>query len=134
MCAVCLTFWQNRWLCAACVDRALEESASPVPGAAASHVREALLALGLGALAWMIVIGSLVLVGAGAASRNMALLALGGLALLSSPLPAVFGVGQAAAAIRARGDHLILATLGLVLSGLNVGAVVGLVAFSLAQN
>src|SRR5262249_59577359 len=35
------------------------------------------------------------------------------------------GIGLAAAAIRARGDHLILATAGLVLSCLQVGAILG---------
>ena len=50
--------------------------------------------------------------------------------IFASPLPSVLGLGQGIAALRARGDHMILATLGLVLCGLNVGVFIGLFSFS----
>ena len=39
---------------------------------------------------------------------------------------ALFGMGQAAAVLRARGGHMILATIGLVVGGLFVGLFIGL--------
>ena len=83
-------------------------------------------------LGWLIFLGALLLVGAGMEAGNKVLVALGGLTLFVSPLPAAIGVGQAVAAIRARGDHMILATIGLALSGLNVGVFIGLFSFSIA--
>ena len=59
---------------------------------------------------------------------------IGGLILLVSPLAAVVGAGQGAAAIRTRGDHMILATIGLLLSAFQIGAVIGLVTFSVLLN
>ena len=56
---------------------------------------------------------------------------LGGFTMFLGPLPAAVGVGQGIAAIRARGDHMILATLGLILSGLNVGVFIGIFSFSI---
>ena len=132
-CAVCRTRWRDRWLCAACVDRALD-AREAVPGEAAAHLRQAVLGLIFGALSWGVVLVALVIGAAATESKNIALIAVAGLLLMGSPLPAVFGVGQAAAAIRTRGDHMILATIGLVLSGLHVGTVIGLIAFSLGQN
>jgi len=112
LCETCRTRWRGRWLCAACVDRALEHKEA-APAEAGAHLRQALLALGLGV------------------TSGMGLVMLGGLTILSSPLPAVVGVGQGAAAIRARGDHMILATIGLVLSGLNVGVFIGMLSFGI---
>ena len=37
--------------------------------------------------------------------------------LLSASVAALFGVGQAAAVLRTRDGHLILATIGLILGG-----------------
>ena len=64
----------------------------------------------------------------------MVLIGIGGLILLVSPLAAVVGAGQGAAAIRTRGDHMILATIGLLLSAFQIGAVIGLVTFSVLLN
>jgi hypothetical protein len=44
---------------------------------------------------------------------------------------AVGGLGNSAAALRTRGDSMILATLGFLLSGLHVGALVGLIFFTI---
>jgi hypothetical protein len=131
VCETCRTRWGERWLCAACVDRALERKEAG-PAEANAHLRQALLALGLGVASWTIfLLGALVAAGA-AAGGSMGLVALAGLLVLVSPLPAVIGVGQGAAAIRARGDHMIVATLGLVLCGLNVGVLIGLLSFSIS--
>jgi hypothetical protein len=133
LCATCRTRWRDRWLCAACVDRALERKEA-VPAEASAHLRQALLALGLGVASWGFLLLASLLALAGMGSQNVVLVALGGLAVLASPLPAILGLGQGMAAIRARGDHMILATLGLVLCGLHVGVMIGLISFGIAQN
>jgi hypothetical protein len=130
LCDTCRTRWRGRWLCAACVDRALEHK-EVSPAEAGAHLRQALLALGLGVTSWAIFIFAILIVAAAMSGGSMGLVALGGLVILASPLPAVVGVGQGAAAIRARGDHMILATIGLVLSGLNVGVFIGMLSFGI---
>jgi hypothetical protein len=47
--------------------------------------------------------------------------------LAISPGCLVPGLGLGVAAIRTRGDHLVLATIGLVLSALMAGAMIGMV-------
>jgi hypothetical protein len=56
------------------------------------------------------------------------------LLLLGSPVLVVPGLGLGATAIRSRGDHLILATAGVVLSALMAGALVGLVCLNMWRN
>src|SRR5690349_1142982 len=51
LCVVCRTRWRERWLCAACVDLALERKEA-VPALAAAHRRQAILGLVLGAGSW----------------------------------------------------------------------------------
>jgi hypothetical protein len=131
LCDTCRTGWRNRWLCAACVDLALERKEAG-PAEAGAHLRQALLALGLGVTSWAIFLVAILIATAAMTGGGMGLVMLAGLIILASPLPAVVGVGQGAAAIRARGDHMILATIGLVLSGLNVGVFIGLFSFSIA--
>ncbi len=137
LCAVCWTRWRSRSLCAACVSRALElGEATPVEVRA--HLRQAVLALIFGLGAWGIALVGFLVIAAGLAAAestrvNPILIAFGGLIFMASPLAAVLGVGQAAAAIRARGNHMILATAGLIVSGLNAGVVVGIFSLVLWQ-
>ena len=130
LCDTCRTRWRDRWLCAACVDLALERKEA-MPAEASAHLRQALLALGLGVASWAIFLTAILIAAAAMTGGNKALVVLAGLIVLVSPVPAMIGVGQGAAAIRSRGDHMILATLGLVLSGLNVGVFIGLFSFSI---
>jgi hypothetical protein len=130
LCAVCRTRWRERWLCAACVDLALERR-DAAPAEESAHLRQSLLALGLGVLSWVIFLGGFAMAGAGFAGGSQGLMILGGFTLFVGPLPAAVGLGQAIAAIRARGDHMILATLGLVLSGVNVGVFIGIFSFGI---
>jgi hypothetical protein len=134
-CDLCRTRWRGRWLCAACVDRALEAGAVR-PEEQTAHLWEAILALVLGILAWLTLVTAVVLIAAvmanggdPAAKENMPLVALGGLLLLGSMIPSVFGTGLGAAALYTRGNHMILATIGLLLSGVHIGTFVGLFTF-----
>src|SRR5581483_2063835 len=131
VCSVCRTVWRKRTLCVECVERGLH------PGEGASegtyrHLTASALAVILSIVAWVMVLGGIVLAAIGvAASGNLALVGLGTFVLLGSAIPSLLGVGQGASAIRARGAHLVLATVGLILSGLHLGVLIGLFSFSI---
>ena len=136
-CTVCSSRWRERTLCVACVDRALEGNEA-TPQEARAHLRQGILAIVFGLLAWVVCLLAVVLIGAGLGAGgekdfNLILVGFGVLVFMASPLFAVIGVGQAAAAIRTRGDHMILATSGLILSGLNAAVVVGMLGVSVWQ-
>jgi hypothetical protein len=133
ICAVCRTRWHGRALCPACVTRVMDEKEAR-PEQAQAHRRQALLAVVFGVSAWaMTLVGGLLplLVRGGASSG---LLILGGLLTLAAFLPSLFGVGQAAAAIRTRGTRMIMATFGLVLSAAHVGIVSGVAILAFAKS
>jgi hypothetical protein len=136
LCEVCRTRWRNLVLCAACVDRALE-SREANPEQSRAHLRQASLSLVLGGLAWAVsfLAWMVLILVVGAGARGAAgLVVLAGLVLLADTIPAALGVGQAVAALRTRGNHMIMATVGLILSGLYIGILVGLFSFSVWQN
>jgi hypothetical protein len=110
----------------ACVGRALE-AREAAPEETRTHFHQALAALLLGLAGWGIVLVALVFsVLAAASGMNLVLVALVGLSFLACPVPALVGLGLGAAAIRTRGNHLIMATIGLILSALLIGVVIGL--------
>jgi hypothetical protein len=133
LCSVCRTRLRGQTLCPACVERILE-SQEATPQDARAHLLQAILALVLGIIGWVVVLLGIIVIGVGASSESVVLIGVGGFILLVSPLAAVFGAGQGAAAIRTRGDHMILATIGLLLSAFQIGAVIGLVTFSVLLN
>ncbi len=124
MCALCRTRWHDRALCPACVLRALDEK-EVKPEDVKAHRRQAMLALVFGVGAWtLVLVGFIVpLVSRGG---NQGLIVMAGLLGVASFLPSLFGIGQAVAAIRARGSRMIMATFGLVLSGSHLGTTLGL--------
>ncbi len=140
LCAVCRTPWRNLILCPACVERALE-SREASPEQARAHARQAILSVCLGGGAWllgalMIVLIFIVVRGAGEVPTPSQLFVVGlaGLVILADLFPAAIGLGQAVAALRVRGTHMILATIGLVLSGLYLGAFIGLFTWRVTQS
>jgi hypothetical protein len=135
LCAVCRTRWRSQVVCLACVERALEAQET-VPAEAGAHFRQAILAVLFGAVAWLItlVAGAMIFAGATAKELDPFLIGLGIMMMLVTPFPALMGVGQGAAAIRARGDHMILATIGLLLSGIHTGVVIGFFSMALWHN
>jgi hypothetical protein len=129
LCRVCRTRWRDQAYCTACVERALEAGAA-APQEARAHLRNGMLGVGLGVGAWVLCLAGVVVFAIGAsdfpdpAKLPLVLLGMGIMAL--SPFLSVFGVGHGASAIRARGDHMIVATAGLILSALHVGVMIGL--------
>jgi hypothetical protein len=136
MCETCRTKWRNQILCAACVDRAME-SKEAAPEQSASQLRQAILALSLGIGAWVMCLVGVLVAGLGVAASGgqMAGTLIWGLlavvVLLVAAGVALFGVGQAAAVLRARGAYMIMATISLVIGGLYVGFFIGLFAVSI---
>jgi hypothetical protein len=131
LCEVCRCKFRDQILCVACVERALQPSEA-TPEQARTHFRQALLALVLGIAAWLLCVLAFlggVVAASGGGEPNIAVLVLVALVILSAVLVALFGVGQGAAALRMRGNHMILATIGLIVSGLYVGTIIGLLAF-----
>lgn len=125
-CSLCRTAWEDGWVCVACVDRLLKGRAK-APQEQRAHARQAVASLLLGGAGWALTLAALALLVAGLTGGG-GRLALAGLALpllVIAPFAGVIGLGLAAAAIRARGDHMIVATFGLVLSGLHVGVTLG---------
>jgi hypothetical protein len=131
MCRACRTRWQGRNQCLACAERALLEQAT-ISAAARGHRRQALLSLTFGVIAWGLVLAA-VLLGAlaGLGSATAGLVILVAFLLMLSFVPALFGAGQGAVAVRARGDTMIIGTWGLVLSACHVGVVSGLLLLAL---
>lgn len=124
-CEVCRSRWRDRVLCAACVERALA-SREATPEQARTHFRQALLGLLMGLGAWVVfILGLLLIVLAALANNNLLLLLLVVLLFVSAMLLAVIGTGNAVAALRMRGQHMILATSGLLIGGLFLGAFLG---------
>src|SRR5262249_30354155 len=120
LCGVCRTQWLDRVGCLGCLEGA-PETGDPRPGGPRAHQSPAVLSLVFGVGAWLLVAlaGVPLMLLSGSPSEHF--LVLSGLLVFTSFVPALFGVGQGAAAIRARGERMILATCGLVLSGASVG-------------
>ena len=145
MCETCRTRWRDQILCAACVDRVME-SKEAAPEQSRTHLRQALTALGMGIGAWVLgVVGFVVAVLAAAVgvaanhgAPTQGTLEVVGLILIAMLLASggasAFGIGQAVAVLRVRGNHMILATIGLVVGALYVGMFIGVIAMSIYAN
>jgi hypothetical protein len=129
-CEICRTRWRNQILCPACVERALQ-SREATPEQARAHLRQAVLGLLLGLGAWGTLLAGLLVAVSAAALKAIPLILVAFLLLVGSALVGVLGLGQSAAALRSRGRHMIMATGGLLISGLFIGAFVGLYLFQL---
>jgi hypothetical protein len=136
-CEVCRTPWRDQNFCAACIERILEKREA-LPGQIRAHKRQAIAAICLGAGAWVLSAVVIVLVVIAANSANpaaiLAMVLLMVFMLAADSCLAVFAVGQAVAALRVRGPHMILATIGLVLGALYVGALIGLFSMNIMNS
>ncbi len=134
ICAVCRSTWHDAVVCPVCLERALE-SGEAVPGDKRANWWQAVLGMVFGTSAWAVMIFGFVLLFIGIQDGfSLGALGAGSLLFLGSVVFSVAGVGLAAAAIRARGGHMIIATIGLVLGGLHVGTLIGLFSLSMWMN
>lgn len=124
-CEVCRTRWRDQILCSACAERALA-SREATPEQARAHFRQALLGLLLSLGAWPVfILGLASAVGTRVAGNNIFLALFALVLVVSAVLMAVVGTGQAAAALRTRGHHMIMATSGFLIGGLFLGVFIG---------
>jgi hypothetical protein len=137
LCDTCRTRWEKSVLCPACVDRALQGKDGD-PARQRGHARQAKLGLAAGIGAWVLtaLIVGLAFVSQAVGQGSDGMVAGGAVLLVVLLLPfavivALIGLGQSVAALRTRGDSMILATLGLMLSGLHIGAMVGTMLFGI---
>jgi hypothetical protein len=138
LCDTCRTRWGDKVLCLACVERALQ-SGDVVPGRQRAHNRQAAFGLAGGISAWLMtaaLVGLIVVAqkGGGSPASFLALVPIILIMMAASVTTALGGLGLSASALRTRGDSMILATLGLLLSGLHFGATVGLMLFGIWLN
>lgn len=133
LCSLCRTRWDSRVLCVACVERLLETEGTA--GGGRLEWTQSVVALLLGLAAWVMTALGLVLMLSviDQGMKAAGFIFLGVMLFFGGGLPALLGLGFGASAIRARGNHLICATIGLFLGGLHVGVVVGFFAFSIWQ-
>jgi hypothetical protein len=132
-CDVCRTLWHGRLLCVACVERALE-AGEPTFLTARGNFRQTMLGLVCGIIAW-VVTGLVPLLSYRARVEGWdspgVLLFLPYSLLTLAALAAVVSIGNSLAALRPRGDHFLLTTLGLLLSVSQLGVMIGLFLFAL---
>jgi hypothetical protein len=132
-CEICRCRWRDQLLCSACVERALESSEA-APHQERAHFVQSLMGLLAGIGAWVLA-GLGIIVGGLLANSSPQGLIAGSLLIVAAlgcaALAALFGVGLSAAALRARGNHMIMAASGLFLSGLLFGLVSGFIAYNL---
>lgn len=131
LCLTCRTRWYGRSYCIECVEFLAEEMLTENAANVRGHRWAAWLAVIFGVVGWLTATPFLVLVlmysyiaQAFGVGRSGELFPLASIAAQAAGLGAL-GLGQAIAAIRTRGDHMILATVGLFISGLLVGVTLG---------
>jgi hypothetical protein len=132
VCETCRSPWRGQILCVTCVERAYAngEAESTTGRVLTKHALAALL---FGCLAWLLSGLFYYSLRHADASPSLGMLMLQPLLGLTAGLMALFGVGLGGSALRTRGEHVPLATTGLALSGLLLGALLGLVTFTLWQ-
>lgn len=127
-CETCRSRWVDQILCSTCVQRAMDAGAG-TSQQVRMHFRQAMTSLLLGLASWLLgLIGSAVvgIVMASSGTFNLVLALFFVVYLLGIGVAALFGLGQGAAAIRIRGSYMLLATSGLILNGLFLGALIGM--------
>lgn len=125
-CPACRTRWQDRVLCLACVERILAGEMVE-PEQQREHGRQAILSCAFGVTAWLLAVVAVVTALPAAESPSAIALAILALLLLAgSFVSALAGLGQAITAVRTRGNRMIAAVVGMVLSGGYLGICLGL--------
>lgn len=108
-----------------CLNLAMSTDQSR-PEIVKSHRRAAVMSVVYGICGWLLVIAGglpFLLSRGGISGRWMGL---AGILVLAGLIPALMGLSNAASALRTRGDRIVPATCGLVLTGSQIGMMLGL--------
>jgi len=137
VCSVCRSRWQRKMTCLACLERAMQ-SREATPEEKRAHYLQALWSMIFGVAAWALMLAGAALFAfafrAGPQNPAVAAAVPALLFMVLAPGFVVPSLGLGAAAVRSRGDHLVLATIGLILSALMAGAIVGMIALNVWRN
>src|SRR5262249_29938660 len=137
ICSVCRSRWRRKILCLACLERAMQSREATAEEKRA-HYLQALWSMIFGVAAWAVMLAGTALFAyafrAGPQSPAVAAAVPGLFFVVLAPGFVAPGLGLGAAAVRSRGDHLVLATIGMILSALMAGAIVGMIALNVWRN
>jgi hypothetical protein len=134
LCQACRTRWQEEVVCPQCVDRSVADD-EPSPQEAQLQTKQAWVAVILAITGWMLFLMTLAPYSTFHQGKTSTILIFGTyFFFLTSFLPGLFGLGHALAAMRLRGDHLKLATCGLVSAGSHLGLAIGVIVLNLWYN
>ena len=134
ICQACRTRWHEEPACPRCVAESIEDD-EPGPREAQLQMKHAWFSIILAAIGWMVLLVTLApystfhqgQVGGFIKFLTYAL-------ILGSFIPAIFGLGCAASAIRLRGDFSKLAVGGFIVSGSQLGLMIGLIVINVWHN
>ena|ERR1043165_377124 len=134
LCQSCRTRWQNEIVCPRCVEHSIaDDEASPQE--AQLQTKQAWMGVILALTGWMLLLMTIAPYTTFHQQSVMKIMIFGTyLFFLGSFIPAIFGLSHAIGAIRLRGDHMKLATCGLVAAGSHLGLALGIIILNLWHN
>lgn len=133
MCGTCRTRWQDEAVCTTCVDESLALD-EPSPQEGQRQHRMAWMSVGFAGAAWFVLLMTLWPLSTFHDPAGAHRTYLGGFFYFSSFVPALFALGQAAAAVRLRGETTTIALIGLIASGSQLGLMLGLLTLGIWHN
>ncbi|MSQ95710.1 MAG: hypothetical protein EXR98_14285 [Gemmataceae bacterium] len=134
ICQACRTRWHDESVCPRCVEESIADD-EPSPREAQLQTRLAWISVLLGFAAWVLLLLTLAPMSTFAQGRVQGIiLFFTYFFYLSSLFPAMFGLGYAVSAVRLRGDHGKLATIGLAGAGSQLGIAIGIIVLNVWHN
>ncbi|MBI2806148.1 MAG: hypothetical protein HYX68_14295 [Planctomycetes bacterium] len=134
MCQTCRTRWHEEPVCPRCVDESIADD-EPSPREAQLQTKHAWTGVILAFTGWMLLLLTLAPLSMFNPGPVKPIILFSTYFLaLGSFLPAIFGLGYAASAIRLRGDHGKLATIGLASAGSQLGLALGIFVLNVWHN
>jgi hypothetical protein len=134
ICQACRTRWHEESVCPKCVDESIADD-EPSPREAQLQTRHAWISVLLGLGAWIVMFMTLAPLSTFPQKPVVSIiLFLTYFFFFSSFLPGAFGLGHAVSAIRLRGDHGKLATVGLVGAGSQLGVALAIIVLNIWHN
>ena len=134
VCQACRTRWHQEIVCPQCVDNSVADD-EPSPQEAQMQTKQAWFSVIFAVSGWTVLLLTLAPYSSfQQLPVTSTIKILTYFLFLGSFVPAIFGLGYAVAAVRLRGDHIKLATCGLVSAGSQLGLAIGVIILNLWHN
>jgi hypothetical protein len=136
ICVTCRTRWHDEATCPECVERSLTAN-EPTPQETQRQERQAWTGVVLAVVGWssaFLVFWPLASLHNSSGGWTTFWVFLGTILFALSFVPALLALGQSASALRMRGRLKTVAMCGMVASGLQIGALIGVVVLNLWHN